>query len=56
MLLPTLIYDATRLEAFTTIPVLPQTQRVVYAMAGCFLPKPVASSNACAICRTLKSS
>src|SRR5712692_4846209 len=29
---------------------------VVYAMAGCFLPKPVACSNACAICRTLKSS
>src|SRR5260370_1500604 len=27
----------------------------LYAMAGCFLPKPVASSNACAICRTLKS-
>src|ERR1700687_6081523 len=29
---------------------------VVYAMAGCFLPKPVACSNACAIGRTLKSS
>ena len=30
--------------------------RVLYAMTGCFLPKPVACSNACAICRTLKSS
>src|SRR5260370_12842274 len=30
--------------------------RIIYAMSGCFLPKPVACSNACAICRTLKSS
>jgi integrase-like protein len=30
--------------------------RVVFVMTGCFLPKPVACSNACAICRTLKSS
>jgi len=28
----------------------------VYAIAGCFLPKPVACSKACAICSTLKSS
>src|SRR5438105_624366 len=30
--------------------------RVIYTMPGRFLPKPVACSNACAICRTLKSS
>src|ERR1700686_5605501 len=28
----------------------------LYGMAGCVLPKPVACSNAWAICRTLKSS
>src|ERR1022692_5252420 len=28
---------------------------LTYARAGCFLPKPVACSKACAICKTLKS-
>src|SRR5437016_5223472 len=50
------LLDSMRPSSQYITPIGSVPRKISYPMIGRFLPKPVACSNACAICRTLKSS